>query len=150
MTQGYGIEPETKRLRRDILLNAVIVILCLVLLIQAAAFIVNVLDYQQVYTADEASLIGMVSYGDYDTLVENVHRNVAYGAPVTGNMEQLYAVAYYYEAAMRYLAHRNAGNVEQAEQSYEKMQAYEEQMVPFAFAKDEIWEFLGGDPEILK
>lgn len=150
MMQGYETEQEPKRLRRDLLLNAAIVILCLILLIQTVAFIVNVLDYQHVNTADEASLISMVSYHQYDMLVENVHRNEAYGAPVKGEMEQLYAVAYYYEEAMLYLAHRGAGNEAQAKQCHDKMQEYEGQMGSYGFAKDEIWEFLGSSPEILK
>lgn len=150
MMPDYEIGLEPKRIRRDLVLNGVIVVLGLIFLIQAVVFVKNLSEYGQVHTADEASLIKMVSYQEYDTLVENVHRNVAYGAPTTGNMEQLYAVAYYYEAAMLYLAHRNAGNEEQAEKSYEKLLEYEGQMAPFDFAKDEIWEFLGIDPEILK
>lgn len=43
----------------------------------------NVLDYRRVYTADETSLISMVSYGQYDTLAENVHRNEAHQAKVS-------------------------------------------------------------------
>lgn len=144
------MDEDLKRRRRDVLLNGMIVVLCLVLLAQGAAFFISLAEYGQVYTADEASLIRMVSDGQYDTLVENVYRNEAYGVQATGNMEQLYAVAYYYEAAMLYLAHQSAGNEEEAERCYEKMQEYEAQMVPFDFAKDEIWEFLGGDPEILK
>lgn len=150
MRMNPEMEEDLKRRRRDVLLNGIIVVLCLVLLVQGVAFIINLAEYGQVYTADEASLIRMVSDGQYDTLVENVYRNEAYGVQATGNMEQLYAVAYYYEAAMLYLAHRNAGDEEAAEQCYEKMQEYGEQMVPFDFARDEIWEFLGGDSEILK
>lgn len=65
-------------------------------------------------------------------------------------MEQLYAVAYYYEAAMLYHAHRSVGNDALAEQNYDNMFKYEKQMGFYAFAKDEIWEFLGSGPEILK
>lgn len=110
----------------------------------------NVLDYRRVYTADEMSLISMVSYGQYDTLAENVHRNEAYQAPVKGDMAQLYAVAYYYEAAMLYHAHSEAGNTAQAQRKYDKMQEYEKQMGSYAFAKEEIWESLGMEQEIIK
>lgn len=150
MMQNWEMEENPKRLRRDVLLNVLMVVLCLVLLIQAVAFFINLADYQHVYTADEASLISMVSDRQYDTLMENVYRNEAYGVQKKGDMEQLYAVAYYYEAAMLYHAHRSAGNDAAAEQNYNDMLKYEKQMGEYAFAKDEIWEYLGIDPEILK
>lgn len=150
MRQNVEMEQNPKRLRGDILLNGLIVVLCLVLLVQAAAFFINLADYQKVHTADEASLISMVSDRQYDTLLENVYRNEAYGVQKKGDMEQLYAVAYYYEAAMLYHAHRSAGDDGLAKQNHDDMQNYEKQMGDYAFAKDEIWEFLGCDPEILK
>lgn len=150
MRQDLGTVQGPKRLRRDVWLNVLMVVLCLVLLIQVVAFFIDLADYQHVYTADEASLISMVSDRQYDMLVENVYRNEAYDVQKTGDMEQLYAVAYYYEAAMLYHAHRSAGNDAPAEQYYNDMMKYEKQMGSYAFAKDEIWEFLGSDPEILK
>lgn len=150
MRQDLGTVQGPKRLRRDVWLNVLMVVLCLVLLIQAVAFFIDLADYQHVYTADEASLISMVSDRQYDMLVENVYRNEAYDVQKTGDMEQLYAVAYYYEAAMLYHAHRSAGNDAPAGQYYNDMLKYEKQMESYAFAKDEIWEFLGSDPEILK
>lgn len=150
MRQNLEMEQNPKRLRRDVWLNGLLAVLCLVLLIQVVAFFINLADYQHVYTADEAALISMVSDRQYDTLMENVYRNEAYGVQKKGDMEQLYAVAYYYEAAMLYHAHRSAGNDALAGQSYDNMLDYEKQMGEYAFAKDEIWEFLGSDPEILK
>lgn len=150
MRQNLETAENPKRLCRDALLNVLMVVLCVVLLIQIVFFVVNLADYQKVYTADEASLISMVSDRQYDTLLENVYRNEAYGAQKTGDMEQLYAVAYYYEAAMLYHAHRSAGNDALAGQSYDTMQEYENLMGEYAFARDEIWDFLGSDPEILK
>lgn len=136
--------------RRDILLYACMVLFCVVLLIQIIVFAGNLLDYQKVYTVDEATLINMVTTQEYDSLVNNVHRNEAIGVPVKGSMAELYAVAHYYEAAMLYHAHRSAGNEEQAQKKYAQMLEYEQELGTYAFVKEEIWEFLGINREILK
>lgn len=148
---GYQNEEEkTNFLRRNFLWNGIVIVLCAILFLQVITFIGEAADYHKVYTVDEANLIRMLTGQQYDSLVENVYRNEAQGVPVKGDMAQIYATAYYYEAAMLYNAHQKAGDETQAEEKLAQMQAYEEQMGEYAFAKEEIWTILGIDPEILK
>lgn len=138
---------------RDILLNGIMVILCVALMIQIISFVRDVSDYQdyqKAYTSDEAMLIGMITAQEYDLLMDHVYRNETAEAPVKGNMEEIYAVAHYYEAAMLYHAHQSAGNEERAQEKYAKMQEYEKKMGTYAFEKENIWDYLGIDQEILK
>lgn len=141
--QKTGQRPGQKRPRRDILLNLIVRALGVILFIQAVVFIGNVIEYQKVYAADEAALIRQVTYQEYDSLVDQVCRNEAMNVPVKGDMAEIYAVAYYYEAAMLYKAHLTAGNTRQAQLKYERMQEFEPQMGEYAFAKEEIWKILG-------
>lgn len=131
-----------ERSRKEIILNIIMRVLCIILFIQIFVFIGNVLDYQTVYLADEATLIRQVNYQEYDSLVENVYRNAAHGEPLQGDMQKIYAVAYYYEAAMMYNAYQTVGNTGEAQRQYEKMQEYEAQMGEYSFAKDDILKYL--------
>lgn len=138
---------------RDALLYGIMVVLCAVLMVQMISFVGDVFDYQdyqRANIADETMLIDMITAREYDFLLDHVYRNEAAGAPVKGNREALYAVAHYYEAAMLYHAHQRAGNEEQAQAKYAKMQEYEKKMGTYAFVKEDIWDFLGIGQEILK
>ena len=127
------------------LLNVVIVILCIVLFIQTASLIWYVIEDKQVYNniSDESELFNRLRYQDYDYLLEAVYKNEVRNVPKEGDMEALYAVAYYYENAMMYHAYQTAGNTDKAKARYEKMLEYEAQMGEYAFAKEEILKYLG-------
>lgn len=150
MSLNQGAEEKTGVSRRNLLLNGIVILLCVILFAQVVIFVKEAASYQKVYAVDEANLIRMITGQQYDNLVESVYRNESQGVPIKGDMEQIYATAYYYEAAMLYNAHQKAGNVQQAEEKFARMQAYEEQMGEYAFAKEEIWAILGIDPENLK
>lgn len=150
MSLIQGAEEKTGVSRRNLLLNGIVVLLCVILFAQVVIFVKEAASYQKVYAVDEANLIRMITGQQYDNLVESVYRNESQGVSIKGDMEQIYATAYYYEAAMLYNAHQKAGNVQQAEEKFARMQAYEEQMGEYAFAKEEIWAILGIDPENLK
>lgn len=127
------------------LLNIVIVILCIVLFMQTASLIWYVSEDKWVYNniSDESELFSRLQYQSYDSLLDAVYRNEAGNAPKEGDMEALYAVAHYYENAMMYHAYQTAGDSEKAQARYEKMLEYEAQMGEYAFAKEEILEYLG-------
>ncbi|MDE6404568.1 MAG: hypothetical protein K2M20_02815 [Lachnospiraceae bacterium] len=150
MSGNQYAEEKTGVSRRNFLLNGIVILLCVILAVQAVTFLREASDYLKVREIDEGTLIQEVNGGHYERLVENVYRNEALGAPVKGDMEQIYAAAYYYEAAMLYNAHQKAGNVRQAEEKYAQMQAYEAQLGEYAFVKEEIWAFLGMEPENIK
>ncbi len=143
-------EGKTGISRRNLLLNGIVILLCVVLCIQIVTFVREASDYMRGPDIDEGLLIQEVNLQNYERLVENVYRNEALGVPVEGDMAEIYAAAYYYEAAMLYNAHRKAGNAQQAEENYARMQTYEEQLGDYAFVKEEIWAFLGMEPENIK
>lgn len=136
--------------RRNLVLNGIVILLCVGLCIQIVTFIREASDYLKAPKIDEAVLMQEISLQNYERLVENVYRNEALGVAAEGDMEQMNAAAYYYEAAMLYHAHKKAGNARQAEENYVRMQAYEAQLGEYAFVKEEIWEFLGMEPENIK
>lgn len=136
--------------RRNLLLNGVVILLCVILLVQIVTFIREASTYQKVNAVDEAVLIQMLNGQHYDSLVENVYRNEARGVPVEGDMAQVYAAAYYYEAAMLYNAYQKAGNDRLAEEKYVQMLEYEKQLGEYAFVKEEIADYLGINSENLK
>lgn len=150
MNGSQRVEEKKGISRKNLLLDGIVILLCVILFVQAVTFIREASDYLKPPEIDEGTLIQEVNVRQYERLVENVYRNEALGVPVEGDMAEIYAVAYYYEAAMLYNAHKKAGNEPQAEEKYTQMQMYEEQMGTYAFAKEEIWEFLDMDPEILK
>ena len=127
------------------LLNVIIVIFCIVFFIQTASLIWYVVEDKHVYNdiSDEAELLSRLRYQDYDYLLDAVHKNEVRNVLKEGDMEALYAVAYYYENAMMYHAYQTAGNTAMAKARYEKMLEYEAQMGEYAFAKEEILEYLG-------
>lgn len=150
MSLKQGTEEKTGVSRRNLLLNGIVILLSVILFVQVIIFVREAASYQKVYAVDEANLLRMVTNQQYDNLVESVYRNEAQEVPVKGDMAQIYAAAYYYEAAMLYHAHQEAGNVRQAEEAYTRMREYEEQLGEYAFVKEEIKEFLGMAPLNLK
>ncbi len=150
MNGNQNAEDKTGVSRKNLLLNGIVILLCVVLGIQIVTFFRESSDYLKGPETDEAFLIQWVSYQNYARLLEDVYRYEALGVPVEGDMAQIYAVAHYYEAAMLYNAHQKAGNTQQAEEKFAQMQAYEEQLGEYAFVKEEIGAFLGMETENIK
>lgn len=150
MSLKQGAEEKTGVSHRNLLLNGIVILLSAILFIQVIIFVREAVSYQKVYAVDEANLLRMATGQQYDNLVESVYRNQAQEVPIKGDMAQIYAAAYYYEAAMLYHAHQEAGNVRQAEEAYARMRKYEEQMGEYAYLKEEMIDFLGIDPLNLK
>lgn len=150
MNGNQNAEDKTGVSRKNLLLNGIVILLCVVLGIQIVTFFRESSDYLKGPETDEALLIQWVSHQNYERLVEDVYRYEALGVPVEGDMAQIYAAAHYYEAAMLYNAHQKAGNAQQAEEKFAQMQTYEEQLGEYAFVKEEIWAFLGMETENIK
>ena len=127
MNGNQNAEDKTGVSRKNLLLNGIVILLCVVLGIQIVMFFRECSDYLKGPETDEALLIQWVSHQNYERLVEDVYRYEALGVPVKGDMAQIYASAHYYEAAMLYNAHQKAGNAQQAEEKFAQMQAYEEE-----------------------
>lgn len=129
--------------KKNLILNIIIIVLCIILFFMTLTFMAEVADYQRVYKMGEESLINCVRYQDYDSLVEYMYRNEARGEAVSGDMEKLYAVAHYYENAVLYQAYKKAGNQNEAQRKYEKMEEYKEWMGEYSFAEEDITQLLG-------
>lgn len=150
MSQNQSVKERNSTFLRNFLLNGIVILLSLILFIQAVLFIREASSFQKVNAVDEAILIQMLTRQQYDSLVENVYRNEAKGVKAEGDMAQIYAAAYYYEAAMLYNAHQKAGNEQLAEGNYAQMLEYEKQLGEYAFVIEEIKAFLGMNPVNIK
>ncbi|MBO5209560.1 MAG: hypothetical protein J6B68_09490 [Lachnospiraceae bacterium] len=128
---------------KNLILNIIIIVLSVVLFFLTIAFLIGIMDYQRGYKVTESDMINYVRYQEYDSLVDTVYNNEANGVKHTGDMEELYAVAYYYENAVLYHAYQVSGDSKGAQEKYHKMEEYESQMGDYAFAKEEIWNLLG-------
>lgn len=85
---------------------------------------------ESVYTFeyDAWSLDDSISSRDYARLLSQTYDNEAYQAESDEMMEQCYAVAAYYEAAMKQKAYEAAGDREKADQYAEIMEEKRSQM----------------------
>ena len=112
----------------------------LTLIILLTAFSVS--DELKTYTADEDSLIFSLQYSQYDDLLRNYHRNEALNVKTTKTMEECYAIARYYEAALDYQLALRAENPAQQEEAKERMTQSAGEMGDFSYIKEEIDELL--------
>ncbi|MDE6662329.1 MAG: hypothetical protein K2K46_03200 [Lachnospiraceae bacterium] len=131
-----------KLFNKDVVLNIIIIVLCVILFGLIAIYTAVYIDSNQLYVSDEQSLIYRVYYRKYNDLVDNVYRNEISEAPVKGDMAEIYAVAHYYENAVLYYAHQIAGNAAQSQMRYERMQEYSGDMGEYADEADNILEYL--------
>ena len=131
-----------KLFNKDVVLNIIIIMLCVILFGLIAIYTAVYIDSNQLYVSDEHSLIYRVYYRKYNDLVDNVYRNEISEAPVKGDMAEIYAVAHYYENAVLYYAHQIAGNAAQSQMRYERMQEYSGDMGEYADEADNILEYL--------
>lgn len=127
----------------NIACNIVIVVLCIVLFGQGVVFVQRLADYRTDYYTQEDTLRNQVRHKMYIALLDAVCRNEAKEIPVEGDMEQLYAVAHYYEQAMIYNAYVQSGDAQAAAPHYDRMKEYESRMGEYDFVAEEIQEILG-------
>lgn len=128
--------------RFQLISNIVIGILAflLTLIILLTAFSVS--DELKTYTTDEDSLVFSLQYGQYDDLLRNYHRNEALNVKTTKTMEECYAIARYYEAALDYQLALRAEDPAQQKEAKERMTQSAGEMGDFSYIKEEIDELL--------
>ena len=88
--------------KKNLILNIIIIVLSVMLFLLTVTFLIETVDYQRSYKVTEGDMINYVRYQEYDVLVECMYSNEANGIKPTGDMEELYAVALYYENAVLY------------------------------------------------
>ncbi len=100
-------------------------------------------DSMRTYTVSEDSLVYALQDGRYGELVEDYHRNMVANAKTTETMEECYAIARYYEAAIDYKLAVQEEDVELQKIAKEKMETASSEMGALSYAENEINELLG-------
>lgn len=118
--------------------TAAIAILAFFFILFTGMGIVEMADGMRVYTVSEDSFLYTLEDGRYGALVDNYHRNIASNAKATETMEECYAIARYYEAAIDYKLAVLENNTELLEKSKSIMDAASDEMGTLSYAKGEI------------
>ena len=105
--------------------------------------LVEMIDGMRSYTVSEDSMIYALQDGRYGDLVSDYHRNMAAEAKSTETMEECYAIARYYEAAIDYKLAVQEKDTELQQTLKEKMETAANEMGALSYAKKEINELLG-------
>lgn len=121
----------------------IIVILAFFTVLFTGMGIVEMLDGMRSYTVSEDSMIYALQDGRYGELVSDYHRNMAANAKSTETMEECYAIARYYEAAIDYKLAVQENDSELLENSEKMMKESAAQMGSLSYAEKEIKNLLG-------
>ena len=121
----------------------IIVILAFFTVLFTGMGLVEMIDGMRSYTVSEDSMIYALQDGRYGDLVSDYHRNMAANAKSTETMEECYAIARYYEAAIDYQLAVQENDSELIENSEKIMKESAAQMGALSYAEKEINNLLG-------
>ena len=121
----------------------IIVILAFFTILFTGMGITEMIDSMQSYTVSEDSMIYALQDGRYGDLVSDYHRNMAANAKSTETMEECYAIAKYYEAAIDYKLAVQENDSKLLENSEKIMKETAAQMGSLSYAEKEINDLLG-------
>ena len=121
----------------------IIVILAFFTILFTGMGIVEMIDGMRSYTVSEDSMIYALQDGRYGELVSDYHRNMAANAKSTETMEECYAIARYYEAAIDYKLAVQENDSKLLENSEKLMKESAAQMGALSYAEKEIKNLLG-------
>ena len=121
----------------------IIVILAFFTVLFTGMGLVEMIDGMRSYTVSEDSMIYALQDGRYGDLVSDYHRNMAAEAKSTETMEECYAIARYYEAAIDYQLAVQENDSELLENSEKIMKESAAQMGALSYAEKEINNLLG-------
>ena len=121
----------------------IIVILAFFTLLFTGMGIVEMIDGMRSYTVSEDSMIYALQDGRYGDLVSDYHRNMAANAKSTETLEECYAIARYYEAAIDHKLAVQENDQELLETSEKIMKECAAQMGSLSYAEKEINNLLG-------
>ena len=121
----------------------IIVILAFFTILFTGMGITEMIDSMQSYTVSEDSMIYALQDGRYGELVSDYHRNMAANAKSTETMEECYAIARYYEAAIDYKLAAQENDQELLKISEKIMKESAAQMGSLSYAEKEINNLLG-------
>ena len=121
----------------------IIVVLAFFTVLFTGMGLVEMIDGMRSYTVSEDSMIYALQDGRYGDLVSDYHRNMAAEAKSTETMEECYAIARYYEAAIDYQLAVQENDLELLENSEKIMKETAAQMGSLSYAEKEINDLLG-------
>ena len=121
----------------------IIVVLAFFTVLFTGMGLVEMIDGMRSYTVSEDSMIYALQDGRYGDLVSDYHRNMAAEAKSTETMEECYAIARYYEAAIDYQLAVQENDLELLENSEKIMKESAAQMGALSYAEKEINNLLG-------
>lgn len=125
-----------------VITTALICILAFLFIMFTGLGIGKIADGLSVYIRDEDSFLYALEDNRYSDLMEYYHENVALEAKTTKTMEECYAIARYYEAAIDYKIAVQENDIELLKKAQEVMSLAESQMGELTYAKDEIDDLL--------
>ena len=123
---------------KNLIFNIIIGILSFVLLITLLVVAGNLMDASRSFTYDEDNFFYGIQGERYESIVGYMYKNEACGVKPSGDMEECYAVARYYEAASYYKAYEQAGDSSQAAQKRAIMKEEETRMGELSYVKNKI------------
>lgn len=118
--------------------NIVIIVLAFLIILFTGIGIFEMADGMRVYTVSEDSMLYALEDGRYGDLVSDYHRNIVSDAKTTKTMEECYAIARYYEAAVDYKLALQENDNELLEHSRNQMDDASNKMGDFSYAQGEI------------
>lgn len=120
----------------------IIVILAFFIILFTGMGVFELADGMRVYTVSEDSFIYALEDGRYGDLVEYYHRNAVSDVKASETMEECYAIARYYEAAIDYKLAVLENDTEALEKAAAAKEMAASQMGELSYAKGEIDELL--------
>ena len=123
--------------------NIIIALLAFFIILFTGMGIFEMIDGMRIYTVSEDSFIYALEDGRYGDLVADYHRNMVSDVKSTETMEECYAIARYYEAAIDYKLAVQENDQKLQHSLKEKMETAAKEMGALSYAKSEINELLG-------
>lgn len=123
--------------------NIIIALLAFLIILFTGMGIFEMIDGMRIYTVSEDSFIYALEDGRYGDLVADYHRNMVSDVKTTETMEECYAIARYYEAAIDYKLAVQENDQKLQHSLKEKMETAAKEMGALSYAKSEINELLG-------
>ncbi len=118
--------------------NIVIIVFAFFIILFTGMGILEMIDGMRTYTVSEDSMLYALEDGRYGDLVSDYHRNMAADAKSTETMEECYAIARYYEAAIDYKLAVQENDTALQQTAKEKMETAASEMGALSYAKEEI------------
>ena len=123
--------------------NLIIIVLAFFIILFTGMGIFEMLNGMRIYTSSEDSMLYALEDGRYGDLVEDYHRNMVSDIKSTETMEECYAIARYYEAAIDYKLAVQENDKELLEKSTAAMESAAKDMGALSYAEKEINSLLG-------